>query len=163
MDVAQVLPMKGGTPETSYSHNSLFQQKVISATKPIREDVITCFYRETIPQNQAFADLGCSFGPNTCFVSFDLIEIVEKLCRDLNQESPEYMILLNDLPSNDFNIIFKSFESFKQKLSKEVIGGVGSCYITDVPGSFNGKIFPTISLHFVHSSYNLHWISKIHI
>ncbi|XP_054823687.1 S-adenosyl-L-methionine:benzoic acid/salicylic acid carboxyl methyltransferase 1-like [Prosopis cineraria] len=161
MDVAQVLHMKGGTTETSYSNNSLFQQKVISSTKPIREDAIACFYREANPRSLAIADLGCSSGPNTFSVSFDLIETVEKLCRDRNQESPEYMIFLNDLPSNDFNTIFKSFESFEQKVSKEVVGGSGPCYITGVPGSFYGRILPTKSLHFVHCSYSLHWMSQV--
>ncbi|XP_054823379.1 salicylate carboxymethyltransferase-like [Prosopis cineraria] len=162
MDVAQVLHMKGGTTETSYSNSSLFQQKVISSTKPIREDAITCFCRETNPRNLAIADLGCASGPNTFFLSFDLIETVEKLCRELNQEAPEYMIFLNDLPSNDFNTIFKSLESFKQKLSKEVVGETGPCYITGVPGSFYGRILPTKYLHFVHSSYSLHWMSQVH-
>ncbi|XP_028771262.1 salicylate carboxymethyltransferase-like [Neltuma alba] len=163
MKVAQVLHMKGGTTEASYSNNSLYQQKVISSTKPIRDEVITCLYKETIPRSLAVADLGCSSGPNTFSVIYELIETVEKLCRDLNHESPEYITFLNDLPSNDFNTVFKSLESFKQKLSKEMVGGkqTGPCYIAGVPGSFYGRIFPTKSLHFVHSSYSLHWMSQV--
>ncbi|KAI9125164.1 hypothetical protein K1719_003780 [Acacia pycnantha] len=103
------------------------------------------------------ADLGCSSGPNTLFVIHDLIETVEKICRDLTHEPPEYMIFLNDLPSNDFNTIFMSLESFKQKLSNNN----GPCYITGVPCSFYGRIFPSKSLHFVHSSYSLHWMSQV--
>ncbi|XP_028801761.1 salicylate carboxymethyltransferase-like [Neltuma alba] len=160
MDVAQVLHMNGGIGETSYANNSLLQRKAVSLTKPIRDEAIQCFYRETFPRSLAIAELGCSSGPNTFFVTCELIETVEKLCRDLNHRSPEYTIFLNDLPSNDFNNIFKSIESFKQKL-RGVAGGFGPCYIAGVPGSFYGRIFPTNSLHFVHSSYGLQWMSQV--
>ncbi|KAI9124975.1 hypothetical protein K1719_003591 [Acacia pycnantha] len=162
MDVAQVLQMKGGTTETSYSNNSSYQKKVISSTKPIREEAIACFCREKIiPKTLAVADLGCSSGPNTLFVIHELIETVEKICRDLHHESPEYIIFLNDLPINDFNTIFKSLESFQQKLSNNKGKKNGPCYITGVPGSFYGRIFPSKSLHFVHSSNSLHWMSQV--
>ncbi|KAI9125403.1 hypothetical protein K1719_004019 [Acacia pycnantha] len=162
MDVAQVLQMKGGTTETSYSNNSSYQKKVISSTKTVREEAIACFCREKIiPKTLAVADLGCSSGPNTLFVIHELIETVEKICRDLHHESPEYIIFLNDLPSNDFNTIFKSLESFKQKLSNNIGNKNGPCYITGVPGSFYGRIFPSKSLHFVHSSNSLHWMSQV--
>ena len=135
------------------------QQKMISSTKPIREEAIVSFCRETrVPRSLAIADLGCSCGPTTFLAIHELIETVEKICRELNHESPEYIIYLNDLPSNDFNTIFKSLESFKQNLSNE---NNGPCYINGVPGSFYGRSFPTESLHFVHSSYSLHWISKV--
>ncbi|XP_054813537.1 S-adenosyl-L-methionine:benzoic acid/salicylic acid carboxyl methyltransferase 1-like [Prosopis cineraria] len=161
MDVARVLRMNGGTGETSYANNSLIQQKSITLTKPIREEAITCFYKERLPRTLAIADLGCSSGPNALFVTGELIQNVEKLRRDLNHESPEYIIFLNDLPANDFNNIFKSLECFKQNLSRRVIGGIDQCYITGVPGSFYGRILPTNSLDFVHSSNSLHWISQV--
>lgn len=69
---------------------------------------------------------------------------------------------MNDLPGNDFNNIFKSLGFFREKLSSEVEGGVGPCYFTGVPGSFYGRIFPTKSLHFVHSSYSLQWLSQVY-
>ncbi|XP_054811225.1 S-adenosyl-L-methionine:benzoic acid/salicylic acid carboxyl methyltransferase 2-like [Prosopis cineraria] len=148
--------------EASYANNSLLQQKVISLTKPIRDEAITCIYKERLPQSLAIADLGCSSGPNSLFTTCELIETVETLCREKTHESPEYIIFLNDLPGNDFNSIFKSVEYFKQKFSSQVVGGVGGqCYITGVPSSFYGRILPTSSLHFVHSSYSLHWLSQV--
>ncbi|XP_054811210.1 S-adenosyl-L-methionine:benzoic acid/salicylic acid carboxyl methyltransferase 2-like [Prosopis cineraria] len=161
MSVVSMLHMNEGIGEASYANNSLLQQKAITLTKPIREEAITCFYKERLPRTLSIADLGCSFGANTLFVIGELIEIVEKIRRDLNHESPEYTIFLNDLPSNDFNNIFKSLERFKQKLSSRVIGGIGQCYITGVPGSFYGRILPTNSVDFVHSSSSLHWISQV--
>ncbi|KAK4253821.1 hypothetical protein QN277_010446 [Acacia crassicarpa] len=161
MDVASVLHMNGGTGEASYANNSLLQQKVMSITKPIRDEAIRSIYNGKLPKSLAIADLGCSSGPNTLFMIYELIETVEMLCRELNHESPEYIVFLNDLPGNDFNNIFKSLECFKQNLSTQIVGGIRKCYITGLPASFYGRILPTNSLHFVHSSYSLHWMSQV--
>ncbi|XP_057420276.1 S-adenosyl-L-methionine:benzoic acid/salicylic acid carboxyl methyltransferase 3-like [Lotus japonicus] len=162
MEVTQVLHMNGGFGEASYANNSLVQQKVISLTKPIREEAITSLYCTTFPRSLAIADMGCSSGPNTLFVVSETIKVVEKLCRELNLKSPEYKVFFNDLPGNDFNNIFKSIDSFKEKLSDKMESGViGPCYFYGIPGSFYGRVFPNQSLHFVHSSYSLQWLSKV--
>ncbi|KAJ1420771.1 SAM dependent carboxyl methyltransferase [Sesbania bispinosa] len=162
MDVTQVLHMNGGVGEASYANNSLVQQKAISLTKPIRKEAITSLYCSTLPRSLAIADLGCSSGPNTLFVVSEFIKTVEKLCQDFNHKSPEYKVFLNDLPGNDFNNIFKSLNSFKEKLSDEMgSNGIGPCYFSGVPGSFYDRVFPNQSLHFVHSSYSLQWLSKV--
>ncbi|KAF7809704.1 salicylate carboxymethyltransferase-like [Senna tora] len=90
-----------------------------------------------------------------------LIKHVERLCLELKIESPQYTIFLNDLPGNDFNNIFKSLGSFKHKLNHEIVGGIGPCFFNGVPGSFYGRLFPPKSLHFVHSSYSLHYLSQV--
>ncbi|XP_054822739.1 S-adenosyl-L-methionine:benzoic acid/salicylic acid carboxyl methyltransferase 1-like [Prosopis cineraria] len=161
MDVAQVLHMNEGTSQTSYATNSLIQQKAMSLTKSIKEEAITGVYKTTLASSLAIAELGCSSGPNALFAIQQLIKAVEKLCSKLKRESPEYRIFLNDLPGNDFNGIFKTIDSFKRQLSCEVEGGVGSCFIVGAPGSFYSRIFPAKSLHFVHSSYSLHWLSQV--
>ncbi|KAI9111284.1 hypothetical protein K1719_017696 [Acacia pycnantha] len=161
MDVSSVLHMNGGSGEASYANNSLLQKTAMSITKPIRDEAIRSIYNGKLPKSLAIADLGCSSGPNTLFMTCELIETVEMLCRELNHESPEYIIFLSDLPSNDFNNIFKSLELFKQNLSTRVVGGIGKCYISGLPASFYGRILPTNSLHFVHSSYSLHWMSQV--
>ncbi|CAA3032622.1 SAM dependent carboxyl methyltransferase, partial [Olea europaea subsp. europaea] len=38
--------------------------------------------------------------------------------------------------------------------------GPEGCFISCVPGSFYGRLFPKKSLHFVHSSSSLHWLSQ---
>lgn len=156
-----MLHMNGGMGEASYANNSLVQQKVLTLTKPIREEAITNLCRRRLPERLAIADLGCSSGPNTFFVVFEVIKIVEKLCRELNHQSPEYQVFLNDLPGNDFNNIFRSLGSFNEKLSDEMVSGVGHCFLVGVPGSFYGRVFPSKSLHFVHSSYSLQWLSQV--
>lgn len=161
MDLGQVLHMNGDVEEASYANNSLIQREVISLATSLRVKAITNLYCSLCPRSFAIADLGCSSGPNTLLVTSEIIKVVEKLCRQLNHQSPEYNIFLNDLSGNDFNSIFKSLESFKINLRHEMETEIGSCYISGVPGSFYGRIFPNQSLHFVHSSYSLHWLSKV--
>ncbi|KAI4327641.1 hypothetical protein L6164_020078 [Bauhinia variegata] len=137
------------------------QQKVVSLTKPIREEAISYLYRSTLPRSIAIADLGCSSGPNTLSVVTEVIKSIEKLCQELNHQSPEYQVFLNDLPGNDFNNIFESLDSFRVKLRNETKDGIGPCFFSGVPGSFYGRLFPRKSLHFVHASYSLHWLSQV--
>ncbi|KAE8010526.1 hypothetical protein FH972_006893 [Carpinus fangiana] len=153
--------MNGGMGDTSYASNSLVQQKVISMTKPIAEEAISNLYCSTSPSSLAIADLGCSSGPNTFFLVSELIEVVDKLCRNLGRQSPEYQVFLNDLPGNDFNTIFKSLPSFLKRMSQQLGPDSGPCFFSGVPGSFYGRLFPTKSLHFVHSSYGLQWLSQV--
>ncbi|CAK8560444.1 unnamed protein product [Lathyrus sativus] len=161
MDLEKRVHMKGGHGEESYANNSLVQGNAISSTKLVREEVLTTLYSNTFPSILAIADMGCSCGPNTLSVVSETIKIVEKLCKQLNHSSPEYKVYLNDLAGNDFNSVFKSLDNFKEKLSDEIKTEIGNCYFFGVPGSFYARVFPDQNLHFVHSSYSLHWLSKV--
>ncbi|KAG6647010.1 hypothetical protein CIPAW_07G049000 [Carya illinoinensis] len=162
MEVIEVLHMNGGMGDTSYANNSLVQLKVITMTKPITEDAITKLYSSTLPKSLVIADLGCSSGPNTLFAVSELIKVVDQLRRKSgHDQSPEYQVFLNDLPGNDFNTIFKSLPSFQKKMSNQLGAGAGSCFFAGVPGSFYGRLFPSKTLHFVHSSYGVQWLSKV--
>ncbi|CAN1308472.1 Salicylate carboxymethyltransferase [Linum perenne] len=152
MKVDEVLHMNSGRGETSYATNSLLQQKVISMTRPITEDAITKLV-STFPNGEtatlAIAELGCASGPNTFLAVSDLIKAVLKL----TAPPREFHVLLNDLPSNDFNTIFTSLHHDDQDQLLMLFNGV--------PGSFYGRLFPAESLHFAHSSYSLHWLSRV--
>ncbi|KAL3506342.1 hypothetical protein ACH5RR_031724 [Cinchona calisaya] len=162
MDVIEVLHMNGGIGDTSYANNSLVQQKVILMTRPISEAAITDLCCSIFPTKSiCIADLGCSSGPNTFLAVSELIKTVDKIRKNLVHKSPEYQIFLNDLPSNDFNTIFKSVPRFQEKLAKQMESGFGPCFFSGVPGSFYQRLFPTKSLHFVHSSYSLQWLSQV--
>ncbi|PON71455.1 SAM dependent carboxyl methyltransferase [Parasponia andersonii] len=161
MEVVQVLHMNGGVGEKSYAKNSLVQKKVISMTKPITEEAIVSHYNSSFSKSLAIADLGCSSGPNTLLVVSELIKVVHQLCKKLGHQSPEFQLYLNDLPGNDFNSIFKSLPTFHEKLRSQMGPGFGPCFVTGVPGSFYGRLFPSKSLHFVHSSYSLQWLSQV--
>ncbi|KAE8057149.1 hypothetical protein FH972_013862 [Carpinus fangiana] len=107
------------------------------------------------------ADLGCSTGPNTLSVISEIIDVIYSKCCHLGRPPPELRISLNDLYSNDFNDIFVSLPDFYNKMKEDKgTGGPRACFISGVPGSFYGRLFPSKSLHFVHSSSSLHWLSQ---
>ncbi|CAI8609102.1 unnamed protein product [Vicia faba] len=161
MDLKQVIHMNGGDGEEGYANNSLLQRKVISLTKSIRDEAITNVYRNTKPESIGIADLGCSYGANTFLVVAEAIKAVEKFCQEQKQKSPEYKVFLNDLPGNDFNNVFLSYDAFKKNLISEVKNQMGPLYFFGAPGSFYDKLFPNKSLHFIHSSYSLQFLSKV--
>ncbi|KAL3729907.1 hypothetical protein ACJRO7_026976 [Eucalyptus globulus] len=170
MEVMQVLHMNGGMGETSYAINSLLQRKVISMTKPIMEAAITALFSTvaaTLPTSLAIADLGCSTGPNALSAVSEIINIVIDLCKAMKHELPEFQAFLNDLPGNDFNTLFNSFlPRFQGKLSEQLKSKYGvsatlPCFVNGVPGSFYGRLFARESLHLIHSSYSLMWLSQV--
>lgn len=108
------------------------------------------------------ADLGCSSGPNTLLVVSEILNVIYAKWQQLGRpSSPEFRVYLNDLTGNDFNNVFSSLPAFYNKLKEEKRSEFGPCFISGVPGSFYGRIFPTRSLHFVHSSSSLHWLSQV--
>lgn len=132
--------------------------------KPILEESIVELYCAMLPDCLKIADLGCSAGPNTFLVVSEIIDTIEETCQRLNHTSPPCLqAFLNDLPGNDFNTIFKSLPSFCKRLEREKGNKFGQCFVSGAPGSFYGRLFPPNSLHFVHSSYAIMWISKVRI
>nr|GMD90764.1 salicylate carboxymethyltransferase-like [Ipomoea batatas] len=163
MKVAEVLHMNGGIGDTSYATNFLLQRKVILVTKPITDRAITSLYSSlNNPKTISIADLGCSSGPNTFLAVSDLVKAVDNQRKKLQRlHSPEFQIYLNDLPTNDFNTIFKSLPKHEEDFRREIGEGRGLCFFNGVPGSFYGRLFPSDTLHFVHSSSSLHWLSQV--
>lgn len=131
-------------------------------TRLIVEEAISNLYSSTFPTTTfTIADLGCSCGPNTFMAVSQLIKTVENIRGKLSKNSIEYQVFFNDLPGNDFNTIFKSLPNFLESFKREIGDDLGPCLFTGVPGSFYGRLFPTGSVHFIHSSYSLHWLSKV--
>ena len=97
------------------------------------------------------ADLGCSVGPNTFAAVEIIIEAVKSKyeSQSLSSQIPQFQVFFNDHVSNDFNLLFTSLPQDKQY------------YAAGVPGSYYERLFPEASLHFVHSSNSLHWLSRV--
>ncbi|KAJ9559997.1 hypothetical protein OSB04_005157 [Centaurea solstitialis] len=131
--------MNKGDGETSYAKNSLLQ--------PANE------YGVSRPW--------CSSGPNSLTVVSEMVHVVDTISHQMGQLLPELRVYLNDLPTNDFNSLFQSLPELYKKLESDCNGiNEGNCYIWGSPGSFYGRLFPLNSLHFVHSSSCLHWLSQ---
>ncbi|XP_050205161.1 probable caffeine synthase MTL2 [Mercurialis annua] len=153
--------MNGGDGNNSYANNSLLQKKVILKARAVLQQSITEFYNKTFSDCIKIADMGCSSGPNTFLPIWEIIDAIVDTCNRLKTKAPALQIFLNDLPSNDFNSVFLSLPNFYKKLDEEKGGKIGPCFIAATPGSFYGRVFPTQFLHFVHSSYSLHWLSQV--
>ncbi|KAG5554133.1 hypothetical protein RHGRI_011866 [Rhododendron griersonianum] len=144
---AKAFPMNGGDGTYSYAKNSLYQRACLNSVKDMIKEVIaekfdiTCLNSNTI----RMADLGCSVGPNTFIAMQNVLDAMV----DSNQTSKEFQVFFSDHVSNDFNTLFTSLPPDRQY------------FATAVPGSFHGRLFPKYSLHFVHSSSALHWLSEV--
>ncbi|XP_075100478.1 S-adenosyl-L-methionine:benzoic acid/salicylic acid carboxyl methyltransferase 3-like [Nicotiana tabacum] len=91
---------------------------------------------------------------------------MKKECKSNGQQQTlEFQIFLNDLPGNDFNTIFRSLPEFHEDLRRQNMGDDGifdpSCFVAGIAGSLYNRLFPSKSLHFVHSSYSVHWLSQV--
>ncbi|XVF85592.1 hypothetical protein PTKIN_Ptkin17bG0129500 [Pterospermum kingtungense] len=147
-------PMNGGDGAYSYTKNSYFQRAATSVADSKIHEVITekldminlCSTSKTL----RIADLGCSVGPNTFLAMHNVVEAMKHKYQIQNPtlKIPEFQVLFNDHASNDFNTLFASLPPEKQY------------FAAGVPGSFYTRLFPKSYLHFVHSSYALHWLSK---
>ncbi|PON77376.1 SAM dependent carboxyl methyltransferase [Trema orientale] len=161
MEVKQVLRMNGGVGHASYANNSSLQKVVISRVRPTLEESVLEVYGTIFPECLRIADLGCSSGPNTLMVVSYILDAIEATCQCLNRKTPAFQVFLNDLPGNDFNTIFQSLPSFYERLKKEKGDRFKPCFVMAMPGSFYGRLFPDNSLHIIHSSYGLHWLSQV--
>ena len=97
------------------------------------------------------ADLGCSVGPNTFFAVQNILEAIELECQNqgLDSQIPEFQVFFNDHTSNDFNSLFSSLPPNRRY------------HAAGVPGSFYSRLFPNRSLHIVHSSFSIQWLSRV--
>ncbi|CAN7002025.1 unnamed protein product [Brassica rapa subsp. trilocularis] len=157
--VVKALHMSGGDGANSYSANSLFQRRVLSMTKPVLiKNTEEMMMNLNFPNYIKVAELGCSSGQNTFLAISEIVNTINVLCQKSNQNPPEIDCCLNDLPENDFNTTFKLVPFFKKEL---MMTNQASCFVNGTPGSFYSRLFSRNSLHFVHSSYSLHWLSKV--
>ncbi|KAI3413020.1 uncharacterized protein J3R85_016582 [Psidium guajava] len=153
--VVESYPMNGGDGTFSYNKNSYFQRVATNVARESIDEVIAeeLDIKRFSPALTTFqiADLGCSVGPNTFVAVQNILEAVRRKYESLGLASqlPDFQVLFNDHVSNDFNTLFTSLPSDRPY------------YAAGVPGSFHGRLFPEASLHFVHSSYALQWLSKV--
>ncbi|MBA0802991.1 hypothetical protein Gohar_013243 [Gossypium harknessii] len=157
----QVFSMERGTGEESYATNSKLQSTCLSLSMPVLKQAVLSFCCTDLPETITIADLGCASGPNTFIAVSEIISIMYKNCCELGRSPLEFRVFFNDLPGNDFNTIFQSLPAFQEKLQQENGPKFGPFFTAGVPGSFYGRLFPSKTLHFVHSSSSLHWLSQV--
>ncbi|KAH9306386.1 hypothetical protein KI387_010790, partial [Taxus chinensis] len=152
MEMEKVLSMNGGQGEYSYAQNSnLVQKKILLTAKPLLEESIRSWKNTFNCETLCIADLGCSSGPNTLFITEIIAKEIQNKYINQGMRVPEFQVFYNDLPSNDFNSLFRLL--LAEERSFNMAAGV--------PGSFYTRLFPLNSLHFIHSSFSLHWLSRV--
>jgi hypothetical protein len=153
------LSMQGGDDDGSYAKNSEAPASAITICKPfflVAIQSLKLFRREEEMDSVRIADLGCATGYNT-LATIDMV--VESLRHRYIQEcglEPEFEAFFSDLPSNDFNSLFRSLPA--AMLSD---GKTRRYFAAGVPGSFYGRLFPKRKLHVVVCLSALQWLSKV--
>ncbi|KAJ4836035.1 LOW QUALITY PROTEIN: hypothetical protein Tsubulata_911360 [Turnera subulata] len=157
-NVSMSYPMTSGDGPHSYYKNSNFQKRALEAAKQKEaiEDKLEVNNLEFLGKSETFcvADFGCSVGPNTFIAMQNIVEAVqlkyEQQChQQKNGSSLEFQVFFNDHVNNDFNTLFTNLP---------VPPGF---FAAGVPGGFTNRLFPKACLHSAHSSYALHWLSKV--
>ncbi|KAJ8574218.1 hypothetical protein K7X08_026023 [Anisodus acutangulus] len=150
-------PMNGGDGPYSFSKNSQLTREVLDGSKEmIRDAIIKNLDIKSILLSSSntfsISELGCSVGPNTCIAMQHIVEALKDKylyqVTNLTNNIPEFQVFFNDHITNDFNTLFRSLPVDR------------SYYAFGVPGSFHGRLFPSRSIHFAHSSCSVHRLSK---
>ncbi|CAN6284442.1 unnamed protein product [Urochloa humidicola] len=175
MKVEKDLHMATGDGANSYAANSRLPRKALLKTKPVLQKAIQDLYT-SLPRRSTMvvADLGCSSGPNTVLVIDEVMSTLRDCAReemkkkmtdnDSRRAMQAVQFFLNDLPGNDFNLLFRSLQQL-QDFDVEEEDGITvalPCYIAGLPGSFYRRLFPCQTVHLFHSSYSLMWRSKVY-
>ncbi|KAJ0605750.1 putative methyltransferase [Helianthus annuus] len=163
MTLEDILHMNSGSGDSSYANNSLFTKFVMQKTAPFLKRTIKGIAKQNTFFDHCFifADLGCSSGMNTLLLASDVIDTIHELCLENNRQTPQFQVCLNDLFGNDFNNVFKLLPNFYKTLREDKGDKFSPCFVSAVPGSFYGRLFPDESLHLIHSSYSVHWLSQV--
>ena len=110
------------------------------------------------------ADFGCGTGKNTLLVADSVVSAVQRSLHEEEEEMPEFEVYFIDLPSNDFNSLFRILPPHREEgsavVDKNPLSG-RSYTAAAVCGSHFRRLVPRKSLHFCHSSASLHWLSQV--
>ncbi|XP_074314750.1 putative jasmonic acid carboxyl methyltransferase 2 [Silene latifolia] len=161
MEVKNVFHMNKGVNHTSYAKNSLLQRTITSKAGPIIEESARKVYNSLRPECLMMVEMGCSSGPNALQVVSRIIDVIEEASRSIIGQCPQFGVFLNDLPGNDFNTMFNLLPNFNKDLQEAKGSSCEPCFVSGIPKSFYGRVFPDKFLHFVHSSYSVHWLSQV--
>ncbi|KAL2892877.1 Caffeine synthase 1 [Bienertia sinuspersici] len=164
MGMKDYFHMVSGDGELSYSQNSSVQKQAWLLNQHILETAIqSLISSEESAKTEGLhvVDLGCGVGPVPLALVSLVVDVMQRKCKELNRDKiPKLVMYMNDLPSNDFNLLFKDLMKLEALKGRDNYG-VPSCFVMGAPGSYYDRLFPNNTLHFVHANYTLHWLSQV--
>ena len=152
------------------------QLKIVQALQPLLEHGIYNNVRSNSMGGSGsvfrIADLGCATGINTLLAADTIVRAVKLTFIRQSVDVPEFQVFFADLPSNDFNTLFRTLPPLR---ADETTTGLTapaardqkkppttrSYFASAVSGSHYRRLFPRQTLNFCHSSTSLHWLSQV--
>ncbi|KAF8660343.1 hypothetical protein HU200_057923 [Digitaria exilis] len=109
------------------------------------------------------ADLGCSCGENTLFVADVIVDHMSHTYTSIGHAPPEFSFYFSDLPSNDFNTLFRLLPDQQQPTAAGRTGDHRRrrYFAAGVPGSLYDRLFPENSINAFTSTFSVHWLSQV--
>lgn len=154
-----MLSMQGGEDDVSYAKNSYGPAAALASSKPMLTSAIHSIKltEGCSSSHLKIADLGCAVGDNTFSTVNTVVEVLRRKLAVINAGAePELEVFFSDLPSNDFNTLFRS-------LDEKVNGSSRKYFAAGVPGSFYKRLFPKGELHVVVTMSALQWLSQVYV
>ncbi|GAV85864.1 Methyltransf_7 domain-containing protein [Cephalotus follicularis] len=165
MNLERIFSMKGGKGEGSYAKNSQAQAKHARSMLHILKETLDTVQLNSPEVPFVVVDLGCSSGSNAICVMDVIIKHMTERYESSGYEPPEFSGFFSDLPSNDFNTLFQLISPLANYggSMEECLAANGhrSYFVAGVPGSFYNRLFPARSVDVFHSTFSLHWLSKV--
>jgi len=173
MKLGKIISMVGGDGGFSYQRMGVLQASAIKRLEPLMAEAVK---QMSLPKQGPLhiADFGCSTGRNSIsYTNFIVKCIIDRyLEADENNGHvtcmPEMLVSFMDLPGNDFNNLVQLLAS-EAKNAKDLAGSVNGANVgrasnyfsAMMGGSFYNRLLPKESMHFVISTFSLHWMSQV--
>ncbi|CAO2044131.1 unnamed protein product [Urochloa humidicola] len=149
-----VFSMEGGQGEASYMNNSQVQSQILQIVIHVLKETLDMIQLPRRPETKLLtvADLGCSCGQNTLVIADAIVQHMTDMYGSRGHAPPEFCVYFSDLPSNDFNTLFRLQDS---------AAGNRRYFGAGVPGSFYDRLFPESFIDVFTSTFSLHWLSQM--
>ncbi|CAN6241293.1 unnamed protein product [Urochloa humidicola] len=150
-----VFSMEGGQGEASYVNNSQVQSQILQTVIHVLKETLDGIQLPHRPETKLLtvADLGCSCGQNTLVVADAIVQHMTDMYGSRGHDPPKFCVYFSDLPSNDFNTLFRLLQD--STAANRRYFGAG------VPGSFYERLFPESFIDVFTSTFSLHWLSQV--
>nr|XP_048321743.1 loganic acid O-methyltransferase-like [Ziziphus jujuba var. spinosa] len=138
-----------------HSQSDANMLRVVKAGQNIvKEEIAKHFDIKSLPSSTKsirIVDVGCFYGLTTVHAMNNVMDAIKSKYESegLENQVPEFEVFFNDLESNNFNALFKFLPPNRDY------------FAAALPASFFNPILPKQSLHVVHSSNSLNWLSEI--